>query len=244
MLKIRILSDLHLEFDPGHKHIDCGEDIILCAGDMGSVRSRDNALLYIKRAAKPFYYIVGNHDFYHGEWSEVFKFWSSVDLPNFHFLHNTAIDLGTHTLLGTPLFTDFKLYETPAVSMKEARKYINDFRLVIDGKDNLRPERYAKEFAVAYNFLDVAITEATKPVIVMTHWCPSHDTVSKEYLGDAINPFFTSECRILMREPVKVWIHGHSHTEYRGKINGVDVIRHPKGYPHERYDYKPMVIEI
>ena len=247
-MKLRILSDLHLEHDPDWKLRHFGEDAILCAGDLGSARVRQETEKLIRDSRVPFYYVLGNHDFYHGEIGEVIDYYRFLNrsVRHFHLLHNRTAELGGYLLAGTPLWTDFALFgrNTVESSMEVARRMVNDFRGLTQVRDHeashggvpsraLRPHDLVEWNAEARRFLMKTIAKG-QPTIVMTHWCPSAETISPCYAGDPANAYFTTECRDLMGGKVALWVHGHSHLADDRVINGTRVIRNPKGYPGER----------
>jgi predicted phosphodiesterase len=72
------------------------------------------------------------------------------------------------------------------------------------------------------------------PVVVMTHHLPSMDLIDEKYKGYVdYNPFFASDCSELLKDPVKIWISGHTHTGYDKTIDGVHCVCNPVGYPSE-----------
>jgi hypothetical protein len=48
--------------------------------------------------------------------------------------------------------------------------------------------------------------------------------------GDLLNPAFAADRSGLVREPVKPWIHGHTHESMDYQLNGTRVLRNPRGY--------------
>lgn len=246
-MKLRILSDLHVEHDPTWTLRHFGETAILCAGDLGNRRCRDRTEKLIRNSRVPFYYVLGNHDFYHGEVGEVIEYYQFLAkrVEHFHFLHNTTMQLGEYVLAGTPLWTDFSLFgrcNADAV-MAVAENVINDFRGLIQvhetdaghtssGASPLRARALVEWNREARSFLESIIGKG-KPTIVMTHWCPAGETINPAYAGNPVNPYFTTECSDLMLGNVTLWVHGHSHMADDRIINETRVIRNPKGYPHE-----------
>src|ERR1700686_667031 len=64
MTKLRVMSDLHLEFGPLDLEL-AGEDVLALVGDVGVYT--DGALWaldYAKRSGVPVVMIAGNHEFY------------------------------------------------------------------------------------------------------------------------------------------------------------------------------------
>ena len=244
-MKLRILSDIHLEHDPSFRLSHHGEDAILCAGDLSSWPTRDLAEQFIRSSRVPFFYVLGNHNFYHGEVEAVLDHYRFLAgrLKHFHLLHNQTAQLGSYLVVGTPLWTDFGLYGPPSIaaSMALAERSINDFRLTRVQQADLSAQNLVDWKREARAFLKETIGRG-KPTIVMTHWCPSAETISPVYAGADANPYFTTECRALMGDNVLLWVHGHSHIADDRVINRTRVLRNPKGYPGEHSQWNEQLI--
>ena len=73
-MKIAWLSDIHLEFpapevlDRFYKRLEkAAADVVLISGDIGQAHTVFEYLRELQVAAKcPVYYVLGNHDYYHG----------------------------------------------------------------------------------------------------------------------------------------------------------------------------------
>jgi hypothetical protein len=255
-MKLRILSDIHLEFDPQWKLRHYGEDAILCAGDLGSARARHLVEALIAGSQVDFYYTPGNHDFYHGQIGETHAFYRSLEkrYTRFHYLVNQTADLGPYVLAATPLYTDFALNGPGTVerSMQIARNCINDFNHMVGVEKEgpggivqkwLEPADLLPWHREARTFLAGVVAQG-RPTIVMTHWCPAKETISPQYAGDPANPYFTCDVTELMGPPVVLWVHGHSHSYDDRVIKGTRVLRNPLGYPHERQGREDLVVEM
>jgi Icc-related predicted phosphoesterase len=83
--------------------------------------------------------------------------------------------------------------------------------------------------------------------VVVTHHLPHPNSVHPRYTGDSLNPSFASDLSALVREPVKLWIHGHTHESMDYVVNGTRVVCNPRGYmPQEpNRSFKPsLVVEL
>jgi hypothetical protein len=84
-----------------------------------------------------------------------------------------------------------------------------------------------------------ACEEAGQPAVVITHHLPTFALVAAKYARyGSLNGFFASACDDLIREPVRAWIAGHSHTAVtihplaRGG-GSITCTLNPRGYPGE-----------
>ena len=107
-MKIRQLSDLHLETGP-FTYEDQGEDVVVLAGDIGV---GTQGIEFAKTIPKPVVYVAGNHEHWNADIYENIKAMQAVAKgSNVHFLENdeVSITLNNETvrLLGCTLWTDF-----------------------------------------------------------------------------------------------------------------------------------------
>jgi hypothetical protein len=65
---------------------------------------------------------------------------------------------------------------------------------------------------------------------VITHHSTHAGSVQTKCAGDRLNPAFASDLSGLVREPVQLWIHGHTHASMDYELNGTRVVRNPRGY--------------
>jgi hypothetical protein len=70
--------------------------------------------------------------------------------------------------------------------------------------------------------------------IVVTHHGPHRLSVAERYAEDPVSAGFVSHLPELVREPVALWIHGHTHTSFDYTVNGTRVVCNPRGYLDRR----------
>jgi hypothetical protein len=66
---------------------------------------------------------------------------------------------------------------------------------------------------------------------------PSYTLLHKEFTTESYNKYnqcFASDSESLIKEPVALWIYGHTHKENSSVINSVKLLCNPLGYPSER----------
>ena len=103
-MKVQVLSDLHLEFGNFINPLE-DRDLLIIAGDL-HVGSK--GLEFIKQELKksPIIYVLGNHEFYHYQFQEITKFWTSCDLEGLYVLENSQVELEGWKFLGATLWTN------------------------------------------------------------------------------------------------------------------------------------------
>jgi len=108
-MRLRVLSDLHLEFGP-FEPPPCAADVVVLAGD---IHTGTQALPWIQQhfPGMPVVLVLGNHEFYgHAAPALVEEFRAAVTGTNVHLLENAAVELAGWRFLGCTLWTDFCLH--------------------------------------------------------------------------------------------------------------------------------------
>jgi predicted phosphodiesterase len=153
-MKIRVVSDLHLEFGGLLVTNEKEDDLLILSGDIivGSVlrperrNHPENLSHHEKVEAERFHdfftmvskefknviMVPGNHEYYHGDISRenhtIRDFLAQFD--NVHFLLNESIVIDGIRFIGTPLWTDFNGGDP--ISMLKAESLMNDYHIIWD----------------------------------------------------------------------------------------------------------------
>lgn len=259
-MKIRVLSDLHLENDTPEIIPHADADLVILAGD---IHNHAEGLRWAAETfdeAVPVVYVPGNHEYYDGEFGalEAAMRDAAATIDNLHYLNNeTLVDpRGQWRVLGTTLWTDFDLYgtdeETRAISIAAAERVMLDYRGLIQvtwtaGNEanaetlqdntprNLTPADTLALHRHARGWLE---GELAKPfagkTIVVTHHAPHRRSLAERYAADLASAGFVNNLPSLVREPVALWVHGHTHTAFDYVENGTRVVCNPRGYLDRR----------
>ncbi|WP_233862924.1 metallophosphoesterase [Paraburkholderia adhaesiva] len=251
-MKIRVLSDLHLENDEPDTIPHAEADLVVLAGDI------HNHALGLRWAAEtfdpqvPVVYVPGNHEYYDGEFGalETAMRDAASTVDHVHFLNNsTLVDpAGGWRVLGTTLWTDFALYgadeEARAKSIAAAQRVMLDFRGLIQVSWPDSPGALAHDFtpqdtlALHAHALAWLKEELAKPfagkTIVVSHHAPHRQSLAERYADDLVSAGFVSDLDALVRAPVALWVHGHTHSCFDYAINGTRVVCNPRGYRDRR----------
>lgn len=232
------------------------------AGDVGrpDKRSYRDFLYYCSRNWQQTFVVAGNHELYNsrhsGNWHHMpiqsidtagdrMKQCAEVakEFPNVHFLNRGRYELPSEgvTILGATLWTDLNTAEKQALS----ETGMNDFRMIavddepeeggtirrpLTGTDVLGWHRTDREWLrqeLAAN------AEIGRPVLVITHHLPTFDLIASKYQTSPLNIAFASECTELLKDPVRGWIAGHTHTGAHRTIGNIQLGVNPRGYPGE-----------
>lgn len=237
-MRIRIYSDLHLEFD----RFDAAfmqrgtEELVVLAGDI------DVGIAGVHWAAKtfdhvPVAYVLGNHEYYHHEWDTlVDQCREAARGTNVHVLERDALDIGGIRVLGCTLWTDFALFgaEHRLRAEEWAERAVHDFKVIrhIDGS-RLAAETTVNAFTESAQWLEQQINASDRPLLVVTHHAPTERTIDPSFVGRLSSAAFHSDLDRLLRPPVRMWVHGHTHYNTHALVKRVNVVTNQWGYPAE-----------
>lgn len=233
-MKLRILSDLHLELQDWHPP-PAQTDMVVLAGD---IHNGVAGLEWARRhfAQTPIIYVPGNHEFYDGELGAVLtQLRAAADALGIHLLDQNEVTTGGVRILGATLWTDFALDgDTPqdvARAMAMAQQIMVDYRAIRLGQRLLQPADTRELHAATVAWLERALgTRHSGPTVVVTHHLPHRGSVHPRFAGSPVNPAFASDLARLVRRPADLWIHGHTHESMDYRCNGTRVVCNPRGY--------------
>lgn len=111
--RIHLLSDLHLETGPYAIPADLDYDVLVAAGDIGPV---EQAVSWLASRGKPVVYVLGNHEFWGGEYADVLPAArAAAKGTRVHILEKSAVVIQGVRFLGTTLWTDYGSWDPSLV---------------------------------------------------------------------------------------------------------------------------------
>jgi predicted phosphodiesterase len=233
--RFRVFSDLHLEFFNWTPPA-VAADAILLAGD---IAVGTDGIEWARRQFPdmPIVYVPGNHEFYGARLPDALEaLRAQARRFDIHFLDGNECTLGGTRFLGTTLWTDYALYGSAqaqlARAMADAKEQMNDFRMIewTDG-DRFTPELVREMHLRRAQWLADSLAEPySGPTVVITHHLPHRLSIHPKYDGTHLNPCFASDLDHLVRAPVSLWVHGHTHESLDYVVNGTRVVCNPRGY--------------
>ena len=265
-MKIRVLSDLHLEFAGWHPP-QGDEDVVVLAGDIGEGRS---GIPWARKHFRhtPVIYIPGNHEYYGRDLDELQNgLRESGRAHGVDVLDGDELVFGGVRFLGATLWTNFEIYGSDPVTveaaMRQCQEGMTDFAVIRRWGGNLRAEDSREIHLARVAWLERRLeTEFRGPTVVVTHHAPSPRSVARQFAGSLLTPSFASDLTRLMGLPrvppvvadaipapvtPALWIHGHMHQSYDYVECDTRVVCNPRGYfPYEpNPDFDPtMVVEV
>ncbi len=234
-MKIRVMSDLHIEFFDFEPHPEVPADVVVLAGD---ILTEHYGLQWARThfSGLPIVYVMGNHEFYDARYERVLeRAREEAAKLQIHLLEKDEVIIDDVRFLGTTLWTDFEV-EEPLLPRQIAYRYANgsmtDFSIVRYAEGMLSAQDSHEFHKVARAWLTDRLAEpfAGKTVVV-THHLPHRASIDRQFHRDPLNPAFASHMPELVRPPVNLWIHGHTHCscDYE-PVEGTRVLCNPRGY--------------
>ncbi len=249
-MKIRIFSDVHLEFG-GFQPPAASADVVVLAGDIGLGRQ---GLDWARRhfPSTPVVYVLGNHEYYDQSWkNRAGELQRLASGTNVHVLENQAVMLGGVCFLGCSLWADFDLFGNAAFSRALAGAYMTDYWRIKPGraKGALTPAETEARHQWSRNWLAAAgaACEPGRRTVVVTHHAPSLQSVPEPWWSEPLMAAYASRLdQMVEKTGPAVWVHGHVHTANDYWISNTRVVSNPRGYPGEQVEgFAPdRVVEV
>lgn len=244
-MKIRYMSDLHLEFEMGPDQIrhntwpypSIGEDVVVLAGD---IHQGVDGIYWAQQAFKsrPVLYVLGNHEFYGHDWDQlIIEARAAAVGSNITFLEQDAVVIDGIRFLGCSLWTDFRLWgpDRERQAMGKASRKMNDYHVIKRGGRRLTPPESVERHRHSVEWLKAQLSDNV-PTVVVTHHAPTEQTVNPDYRCEILNSAYHSKLDELIAPPVIAWIHGHTHYSVVERVNGIPVLVNTAGYPGQGAD--------
>jgi hypothetical protein len=254
MLRLLVLSDLHLEFGvPFVPDAAAGAaaDIVVLAGD---IHKGTAGIGWARQTFpdKPVVYVAGNHEFYGHQWESLIDDLRVAGRTyDVNVLENESVTIKGVRFLGCTLWTDFDYHgpDKRRSAMLEAEKWMNDYRL-IKAKPlpeiywRAKPNRLTSHHTLQRHRQSRAWLEGElgkgdpATTVVVTHNYVHPKSTAPEYAQDLLTAAFGSIWPEEVLARANLWIHGHTHTScdylVGGKAANARVLGNPRGYPSSR----------
>jgi hypothetical protein len=244
VLKVRVLSDLHMEFtnyQPAHLE-SIGEDLVVLAGDIG-VGIKGIEWAKTAFAGRRVVYVLGNHEFYNHDWDDLLlQARKAAQGSNVTFMENDAFDIGDLRILGCTLWTDLKSRGAARFEKASflAQRSMNDFLAIRNRGQKRRvilPNDTVQRCEESHQWLRASIADSDRPLLVVTHHAPTMHGVNPRFRHDLLTSAFHNAFDQLLTPPVVAWVYGHNHYSFDRQIDGVRLVSNQRGYPDEKVNF-------
>lgn len=261
-MKIKLVSDLHLEFHP-LEIPNNGADLLILSGDiMTAHQSKKDASFkkFFDQISKDYpkiIYIMGNHEHYLSFFEETAGILKDFlqDYPNIQLLDNEWVEIDGIPFIGSTIWSDIN--KCHPISMFTVTKELNDFRLIKSKKTGrkLSSEQYVIMHNQALDFINRTlddIGDKYSKIVICGHHAPSRASIHDNYKHDFhVNGCYASDLdnMILDNPKIVLWTHGHVHNNFDYVIGNTRIISNPRGYCNKNQNENPefnieLLIEI
>jgi len=245
-MRIRILSDLHLEHHPFviPRMAGDADSVLVLAGDVCELRRADLLTPFLLDAAERFravIYVLGNHEYYGRDWPDARAVLRDWRLPaNLHVLEREAVVLDDVAFIGATLWTDFA--GGGELDMQHAVRLVRDYRAIhMMGEQaprrrvRLQPAALLAEHRASRDWLQAAIARQRaqgRRVVLVTHHGLTLQSIHPRFAGSEVNSAFVSDLAGWLRATgPDLAIHGHVHNSFDYCVGRTRVVVNPRGYP-------------
>ena len=255
MMKIQVVSDLHLEFRNTLPKLAREAEAIVCAGDLAPMRTGALALAAERWAGVPIIYVPGNHEYYGCDIDDAgAALEERCAALGIRLLAPGETEVRGVRFIGATLWTDFRLdgvaaepgAHHAALAMSDFNGWITHARGTGRFTSHESARRHARERAFIEEALGREETRNRRTVVV-THHAPTRRSIGARYRTSRLNPAFASDLEgVLARHQPVLWVHGHVHTSVDVQLGATRVVANPGGYhPRENPGYDPaLCVEI
>ena len=248
MLKIQIISDIHIEYknnsipDP-NDYITPSADVLILAGDIGSLYKYDQLLGFLTKLSNMFQiiiYVAGNQEFYiqHDIDHEPLPFNTLIQrfeslqtkINNLYVLNQNSLIINDVLISGCTLWSDVKIP-------------LPKFIVRVHGFTN---KMYLTKHQSDVNFIKKMVQyskEKKLKFFLVTHHCPSYkvltnvldDRITTNRAQDKFVSLYVSDLENLINgNDIDTWVCGHTHKNFNFKLNGTTILSNQKGKPKDK----------
>ena len=262
-MRLRILSDLHLELGPPDLP-EVEADVVVLAGDTAE-GTRGVEWACERFPSTPVVYVLGNHEYYGHSFPDLAdELRYAAAGSTVHVLEMDSVVIGGVEFLGCTLWTDQALWQQPDFCAKLLERTLNDYHLIrssVSGR-TLRAADTLEAHGRERQWLEEAcrVRRAGQRVIV-THHAPSPRSIpldewraakglrhpSHAGLNLLIRSGYASRLDdVVKRSGADLWVHGHIHSPVNYRLGETRVLSNPQGYNWQQQAlFRPdRIIEI
>lgn len=248
MVKIQVISDLHLEASPVEKatdivNVSSGADVLIIAGDLGSFYDLDPMYKFFE-CLSPWYkyilYVIGNHEYYrHPSFSvarlgdlrhraeRMFK-----TIENLHILDRKSVRINGVVFAGATLWSDVE---------RESDVWPEFIRHKLRVSKHVYKSLYKRDYTWIRRTID-SCRKTGDPLVVITHHAPTFTSLRRRGRYESL--YASNLDHLIRKENMVMWIHGHTHHNIDRRVRGVNVVSNQRGKTYDRCTLDPNKVKI
>lgn len=241
-MRIHLISDLHLGFEPYYPEV-LDVDLVILAGDI-DIKARGVAW-----ARKTFpghvLYVPGNHEFYGGHLEKTLEKMRTEKKDRVQVLDLNEVIIDGVRFLGATMWTDYTSKGNAANSARYAHGRMNDFSQIRTGNyRRIGPADLIELSRKTRSWLSAKLLAVHEgPTVVITHHAPSlRSLIDNPHAGNELDAAYANSWEDLMGSGVTLWAHGHSHVAVDYEIAGTRIVCNPRGYPGEETGFNASLV--
>lgn len=269
-MKLQLLSDLHLETDPGFVATPApGADLLVLAGDVGSYQTRRDGSMMdepdwgLRRFSPlpqhagwpvPVVYVPGNHEYDGLDMEEAHAdLRRACDRLGIAWLERETLVIEGVRFVGTTLWSDYDaLMPANATETERLRLREKAFRAANFYLHKMAGQRCGALFDAAamrelaldcQAWLRAALARPhAGPTVVVTHFAPTLHSADPRY---GLAPGTAGFCNALedLLPQADLWLHGHLHCATDVRVDRCRIVANPLGYArkNEQASFRPTL---
>ena len=257
-MKICFVSDLHIDIGSQPKIEWPEADILVITGDTAnSLGGVQKLFKSIAGRYQHVLYVSGNHEHYSNSPQNRTVAETEAKLAAI-VAEAGGIYLPTvdHVQIGDLYFVGrngwYSMDYDGRLNINEVkwRENMNDNRWI--GFDKIHqpmPWELAKTHAADFDRImgDIIARDPSARIVAMTHTAPTLETLSSLPEHACMNDFYVNMNMQTVIDNhstnIMVWAHGHTHYRQDKRVQGIEFIVNPRGYPYENPNWEPVVID-
>ncbi|MDP2228362.1 MAG: metallophosphoesterase [Moraxellaceae bacterium] len=235
-MRIRLYSDLHVEFGPFEPPQEKA-DVVVLAGDI-HVGVKGVEWAVSQNFGCPVIYVLGNHEYYGHSYPGLIKKTKAAAAGKaIHVLENESVEIDGIKFHGATLWTNFELFGDAPLAGFHCQQVMNDYKMI--RKDLSYSKVRAMDLAAIHQhsiswLRRSLLASDCEKNIVITHHAPSLRSVFEMYREDMTSAAYASNLEGFITElKPDFWFHGHTHSSNDYEIGNCRVVCNPRGYKGE-----------
>lgn len=247
-MKFKYMSDLHFGVNRNFDLVippssTDKEDVLILAGDV--LDNTQFGFKQLQQYCEQFKHVIlvlGNHEHYTNDitesCTEIYEEMMSREITNITIGDTLTYVDGNTVVIGATLWTDMS--DVDPLQVFDIQRNMSDFRIIYKDGNRITPDLLNKIHKQHLDYIDIMYQKyhQTHNIVVVTHHAPCLQSIHPMFATSSLNPAFVNDLEsfILLREDIKYWIHGHTHSALQYMIGNTQVLANPHGYVFENYN--------